>query len=346
MPQTTNAAHLAALQHTISTAKDLLTRFEATLSGGKPASTFDGTVGFPQPLHLLSTAASLLHAQITKLSLLILNKPFTPIAISQVIDTLSTSVLPSLMTAWELCYNPCLPYILQDCVKVNLSTIMKETVLLLGSIPLNEHDVEQEIGSRDTLANTGVLWHACDQLTQIGDQGVGSLAIARASQDVELFNDAIDELREWEPGEDDDLMSISSGSDDSSDHEHDDDMSSQSRLKAGALTLLQEIRDMVPKVLTTIRSFPLMNKKTQLNLSDLNRMTTNRCRVLDAMLKILHTLTETTDELVGALYSNNVNEIEQGMGTLEQIKEKCNHFEAGAWDEEHQLLNWSRAVAT
>ena len=232
---------------------------------------------------------------------------------------------------------------LQSHVKTSLFTILRELSLLLDSIPVNEHGVEQETGSRDTLANTGVLWEVCDQLIKVGDDGVGQMAVQRAKQDLGLFEDAIRELEEWEPGDIDEFLTNLSDADQSSDEENDRDTSAEKKMKAEALALFQELRLLASRLPDVLGSFPALNKKTNVNTGQ-DGPTTDQCNLLDAILEILHRLTEDTDELAGALYANDTMEVKQSMAKLKQTWEKCDHLKLGDLDQADQLSDWSRMI--
>ena len=336
---------LQSLQHTIDTTRTLIDQFMTSLKSGWSKSNASSDAPSPQPLHLLSTAASLLRAQITKLSLLLLNKPFTPTAIDHILRTISSSVLPSLMTAWGLCYRDSFPVLLQEHVKKGLGTIMREIILLLDSIPVNENGIEREIGSRDTLANTGVLWEVCDQMVKIGDDGVGKLALQRAKEYLELFEDAINEMEACVSGESDDFMtSLSDSEEEESEDRREEDVSARMAMKSEALAMFRDIRPCALELPNLLNDFPMLNKQTKINTPNNHGPTLEQTYLLDAIVDILHRLTQDTDELVGALYTNDSAEAEKGMGNLRLIKEQCEHLKPGAWAQADGLSDWSLGI--
>ena len=332
------------LQKSIDTAQSLVAQFQSALRTSKPTRKSQPFPSSPQPLHLLSTAASLLRAQITKLSLLVLNKPFTPTAISHVISTLANSILPSLMTAWELSHHPCIPRAAPKHIKVVLSSVMNELKILLASIPADEHGVEQVTGSRDTLANTGVLWNACDKLIQIGENGVGQLATNLAKQDLELFQDAMQELREWSPGEDDGLSSSSSDLDESSSQKGHDDLSAEEDMKVGITAFLEELNVLAGRLPCMLQEFPLLNKKTSFDTTQQDGPTSDQCDLLDAMLLAVHLLTEDTDELMGALYSNDTDEMKKMRMKISNTRDDLKLLGTSIWEETGKYTEWSERV--
>ena len=336
-----HATDLTDLQKTIDTTQSLITQFQSALRTGKPAGKTQSLSSSPQPLHLLSTAASLLRAQITKVSLLLLNKPFTPTAISHVISTLANSILPSLMTAWELSHHPCIPRIVSKHIKVVLSSVLNEVKILLASIPINEYGVEEVTGSRDTLANTGVLWNACDKLIQIGENGVEQLAVSLAKQDLELFQDAMRELQEWSPGEDDGLSSCSSDLDENSSQIRHDDLSAEEDMKVDVTAFLEEVNVLAGRLPCVLQDFPLLNKKTSFDTTQHDGPTSDQCDLLDTILMVVHLLTEDTDELIGALYSNDTENMKNRRMKMSNTRDDLRLLGTNIWEETGQYREWS-----
>ncbi|CAL8581242.1 hypothetical protein XPA_006943 [Xanthoria parietina] len=85
----------------LGTLKILLQSFSDQLSNLNPNKTT--IFNPPNALALLHDSTSVLRAQGTKLSLLLLNKPFTPSAIASILTSISAESLPGLMTVYEIC---------------------------------------------------------------------------------------------------------------------------------------------------------------------------------------------------------------------------------------------------
>ncbi|ERF69588.1 hypothetical protein EPUS_01918 [Endocarpon pusillum Z07020] len=193
---------------TLDTTFNLLDRFVSSLNSLPP----DGTTpppDSPSPLPLVSTCAATLRAQTTKLSLLIITPPFTPTAISGILSSLNDAVLPSLLTA-ALLLTP--------------STVTKayslETVSLTKATLRDLRDLARLVEARskdgkpkaeptsqlknDVTAATGKIWDDCDELKKLADDGIAGFVVKKAEQYLDLIKDAVKEIEEWDPEEDED----------------------------------------------------------------------------------------------------------------------------------------------
>ncbi|TIA45963.1 hypothetical protein D6C83_05600 [Aureobasidium pullulans] len=92
------------LIHLAQTQRALVAQFLASLA---PNASTDTTAQLPpnppNPLHVLRDSATLLKAHTTKLALLLINKPFTPTAVTSVLRDATQTCLPAMMSAVELC---------------------------------------------------------------------------------------------------------------------------------------------------------------------------------------------------------------------------------------------------
>ncbi|KAK5732875.1 hypothetical protein LTR17_010148 [Elasticomyces elasticus] len=155
----------------------------------------------PNPLHVLRDAALLVKAHTTKLSLLAINKPFTPSAIAKVLRQLSAEALPALMSAVQICQQERSTYgtMMAAEAQARVRRVFREMESLLQEI---QSLAQGETWSKSTLTSTGVVWEACDALILLEKLGVGGLAVQKAEQWRDTIKDAIEELREWAAGED------------------------------------------------------------------------------------------------------------------------------------------------
>ena len=96
---------LTALVELTTTTQALLTQFLSTLSPPSAGSSTSSPTD-QQPnidaLSLLKDASSLLKAHTTKLSLLLLNKPFTATAITRVLREIANTVVPAMMSGHQI----------------------------------------------------------------------------------------------------------------------------------------------------------------------------------------------------------------------------------------------------
>ncbi|KAL9625892.1 MAG: hypothetical protein Q9204_007758 [Flavoplaca sp. TL-2023a] len=195
--------------------KGLLNSFSDQLSNCAPNKTSISNP--PNALALLHDSISILRAQVTKLSLLLLNKPFTPSAIASVLTSISTECLPGLMTVYEVCSPDTYGKVMQTEVRNQLRDLVSAMRHLgdqTASMPdfANMNAPEGPEGSKDLIGRreeilqvTGQVWSVCDRILAIASFGIVGLAMNNAKQWEALIKDAIEELEEWDPDADDDF---------------------------------------------------------------------------------------------------------------------------------------------
>ncbi|KAF6233856.1 hypothetical protein HO173_008068 [Letharia columbiana] len=298
---------LATLKTTILNLKTLLHRFHAALQS--PTPVHPPIEDSPNPLALLSDASQILKAQTTKLSLLILNKPFTASAIVLHLE-LSVQQLPP-----------------SDDERTRALPCRR---IHQPSTP-DEHGIEKT-GSRDILASTGVLWAECDKVVALGSGGLTRLAAERIEEFHGLLKDAIAELEEWDPDEesesDTDSLTSNKGTTSSA---RPVDASLEKSLQGLTLSPVAALRKRTLVILRIIRLlYPALIKRRILTFSNINSSTTSESlptslhiQSLDALLDHTKQFTEETDEIAGALYAGDEEEVEDRLGNLAEISKIC-----------------------
>ena len=158
-------------------------------------------------LDLAHDTASLIRAHATKLSLLIINKPFTPTAISTVLRELVAGPLPGLVSAVELCNGSRYTKTMSTELQWNVKKVLRELAVLVSAIPLDGNilstDAKNGTGKTEgkgSLASTGVVWQACDGVIELKKLGVAGLMTKLAEDYRELIEDALWEIQEWGEG--------------------------------------------------------------------------------------------------------------------------------------------------
>lgn len=331
--------HLLTLQNTSASTKSLLENCDKALNdppAGNPFATTPAptttTTTSPNPLALLSDASSILKAQTTKLSLLILNKPFTPSAITYILTSLSTSCIPALVTALELCPPTTYSAFFHQHIRTLLSRAFRALSALLSTIP---HDDERSgsaarFNDRDTLAATGQLWETCDEMSKVASSGLNTLAIERLDTYHSLLKDAIAELEEWDPNEED--MDTDTDSNQDPDSEQPLAQSSSTttspsqipHLLALTLRLLRHIRLLYPALRKRrLRPFPPLphssNSSSPSHSSASPTLTStspspppptpSQIHLFDTLLTSLATFSTEADEIAAALYARDETEL-------------------------------------
>lgn len=197
------------LTATLATTLNLLGQFSRSLDSVSPEATALPPPTSPSPLPLLATCATTLRAQTTKLSLLIITPPFTPSAISTIITSLNDAILPSLLTATLLLT----PGSFTKAYSAQANSLTKATLRDVGCLiqlvetrsregnPKAEPTSQQK---SEVTATTGKVWADCDELKELAEGGIAGLVVMKAEQHLELIKDAVKEIEEWDPEDDDD----------------------------------------------------------------------------------------------------------------------------------------------
>lgn len=161
---------------------------------------------------LAHDSASLIKAHATKLSLFIINEPFTPTAIVKVLRELIAGPLPGLATAVQICDAATYTRVLQRDLAWHCSRVLRELRGLLGRIPTDGKILSGDkktasagsAGGKGSLAATGVLWAVCDDLMALGRRGFAGNLVLKVEQFRDTLKDVMEELKEWgeETGDD------------------------------------------------------------------------------------------------------------------------------------------------
>ena len=352
MASSKEADNLVTLRATLSSTKALIHSFQAALqSPTPPSSTIQDP---PNPLALLSDASKILKAQTTKLSLLILNKPFTPSAITFILNSLSSSCLPGLISALEICPATKYTRLLHQHIRSTLLKIMMELLSLIASIPSDERGIEMSTG-RNTLASTGVLWAECDKMVELASNGLVSLAAQRTDDYHGLLKDAIQELEEWDPDEDtdSDTDSLSSNkqkpgstpttTDNLASTLEDLSLSSITILRKRTLVTLRTVRVIYPALKKRrISTFPNITSATVPE----SLPTSAQIDALDSLIDQAKDFTEAADEIAGALYEGDEKQVERRLRALQESAEACAIGVKKSWKgEEDEFTGWAEKWA-
>ena len=199
-----SSADLKALTTLITSTQAVLAQFTASLADNAPKPT-DRIPNPPNPLQVFSDAARLVKAHVTKLSLLVINKPFTPTAITKVLRELASTCLPALISGVQICQQDKAVWseLLAREAQLRVRRVFRELETLLLEIKSVAQGAEAGSSSgRDSLSATGVVWESCDALAALNSLGVAGLAVQKAEQWRDTIKDAIEELQEWADGED------------------------------------------------------------------------------------------------------------------------------------------------
>ncbi|KAJ9306797.1 hypothetical protein DTO217A2_3784 [Paecilomyces variotii] len=314
------------LQRLLATTLALTDEFQSTLSTTPALSSSEKepntnpTEG-PAPLPLLSASATALKAQVTKLSLLAINAPFTPSAVNSVLSAINESVLPSLLTAALLITDAAYTKSFRAEVHALVKTLLKELSGLIGDVKnvADKKDREKKGGKKEeelpaaekdsVVVATGRVWDACDVVVEIAGKGVVGFVIRRVEEWRDLVKDAIGELEEWDPNDEEDdedwdnLINGSGDDDDKSedgDEEEEEDAAALNEHKKMALRALKPIAAIYPAIVSN------RLKKGGLETSADVLLPCSHLRALETLMADLQSIPEHIDEAAGSLYEADI----------------------------------------
>ncbi|KAK4234989.1 hypothetical protein C8A03DRAFT_46786 [Achaetomium macrosporum] len=205
----TLVSKLEAVLSSVATAKEV----GAASAAQSVAESLAATNGPLDALSLAHDSAALIKAHATKISLLIINEPFTPTAITKVLRELVASPVPSLAAAVEVCAPERYTRGIQQDLAWRAGRVLKELRELLSRIPKDGKVLSESkknasagaVGGRGSIATTGVLWSACDDVMAFAKRGFAGNLAHKVDQLRETLKDVMDELKEWgEEAEDED----------------------------------------------------------------------------------------------------------------------------------------------
>lgn len=207
----TDAESLKALETVVQTATTLLQQLQVILGEIQRSPTAAGNTNDPShvstaPLDALALArdsASLVRAHATKVSLLIINEPFTPSAVTAVVRELITGPIPGLASAVEACDMTLYTAVFRRELAWRIQRVFSELSVLLAQIPKDGKVVADSKRSgmgpdgKGSITSTGVLWSACDNVTKLANMGVGGFFVSKVEEWRDTLKDVMEELKEW-----------------------------------------------------------------------------------------------------------------------------------------------------
>ncbi|KAI1483183.1 hypothetical protein F4774DRAFT_213567 [Daldinia eschscholtzii] len=192
-------SQLEAFLHSIAIHEDpselIDTRPSSSLSLSPTSESID-------PLSLAHDSATLIKAHTTKLSLLIINEPFTPSAISKVLRELVAGPIPALASAVQVCEADKYTFVARQDLAWRCYRVLKELKGFIEIIPLDGKVLANAQkngtkGDRGSLAATGVVWAACDDVILLKKLGIAGLLIKKVEEYRDTLKDILEELKEY-----------------------------------------------------------------------------------------------------------------------------------------------------
>lgn len=173
-------------------------------TSSSPASTIDA-------LALARDSAQLIRAHSTKISVLIINEPFTPSAIIKVLRELVGSAVPGLASAAQACTADRYTLTVRKDLAWKGYLVLKELRELVQRIPKDGKILSSDqkngaasIPGKGSMAATGVVWSACDEVIRFANGGVGGCFVTKVEEFRDTLKDVMEELKEWGEEEPDD----------------------------------------------------------------------------------------------------------------------------------------------
>ncbi|KAK2737326.1 hypothetical protein FQN55_001164 [Onygenales sp. PD_40] len=286
-----------------------------------PTTTSTSSDSAPLPLPLLTTSANALKAQTTKLSLLAINSPFTPSAVTTVLTAVNESILPSLVTAALLTLPASYTTAFHAEAKLLVKDVLREFAGLVGVVKVIAREQNGGKGKGEVKAEqkemvlgaTGRVWKACDELVTFAGEGVVGLVSRKARMYLELVRDGIRELQDWDPeeegaGGDGDDGFFDDDDDEDEDEEDEDDNEKTKPTpeilhaeKSHMLRLLTPLAQIYPAIISQ------RLKKTSSALTTSTPLCPSSVSQLDRLLPHLRELPNLLDEAAGSLYEHDLD---------------------------------------
>ena len=327
-----DAEAIKALNTLVDTASTLLKQLQSALVDiqRNPTAPSPPEHSSIDVLALARDSSSLVRAHSTKLSLLLINEPFTPSAVSTVIRELIKGPIPGLASAAQVCDINRYTAVLRRELAYRAQRVLAELEVLLQKVPKDGKVLAG--GNRDSgkgsLTTTGVLWSACDDVTKLANMGVGGFFVKKVEEWRDTLKDVMEELKEWGEEEPDD-------EDDDDDEDDVDDLADQ--LGDSHISTQDMLDDLMNSQPTIPRSDPdgirprldstlkrlrlvalLYQAITKRRLKKLppippTEPTSKLPQQLDELAKTLQELPNQFGDLAGTFYDLRPDEIDEGM---------------------------------
>lgn len=319
------SSDLDSLQSKVTSLSALLQHFNTTLS----ATISDAAIeeDAPRPLHVLRDASTLLKAQTTKLSLILINPPFTPSAVISILRSCEGECIPGMMAAWEiiLSQNGLWPAMAIKEIKGCLQSTVNAFGELLVLVATKTEEEKQgsklkerkERNEERVCGATGLVWKACESVGELAANRMPELLVRKVEMWKGLIKDAIQELKEWRE------ESVEDEDDDDTELGFDEDgvelFQAANKLPKGRKDIEERLEEALRKLRLTATLYQTV-VKVRLTTSP-NEETKGDSRrefvvKVDRLMEDLEKIPETVDELASAFYELDVNEIDL---FLEQI---------------------------
>lgn len=248
-------------------------------------------------------------------------------------------------------------------VRGTLGIVWRDLLRLLKCVPTEEGRTAKGVGEA-ALASTGVLWEQCDELISLGETGVKDVVDKRVKGYGELLDDAIAEIDDWDPDD---------GENDEDSDEDDNEGGGKGNKQSGKPTIATPttsdeealekgvqslglspqiaLKAKVLKFLRLLRLFyPALRKRRIETCPNITRTSAKddmppaqQVKRLDQLVDFAQQFSEETDELAGALYADESEEIDSKLHAMAVESKKCALLMETDWhDQEDEFCTWLR----
>ena len=259
------------------------------------SSIFETSIpNHPSPLPLLSVSTATLKSQVTKLSLLCINSPFTPSAVSTILRQCNDSILPSLVTATLLISPDGFAQSYSQEARFLAKKLLEDVQRLVDQVGLRARRADvagSSLNGRNTgrgdlgetekkliTEQTAKVWEDCDHLKSFAEDGVGGFIVQKARAWLDLMKDAVKELQDWDPEEDEETNR--------------DSATIKTGVKVEALKVLTRIPQSINAII----------KHRLAKMPDVKKLSSVQRSVIDRTITGFRTISENIDESAESMY--------------------------------------------
>ncbi|KAI1809519.1 hypothetical protein GGS20DRAFT_282561 [Poronia punctata] len=322
---------LDSLKALVQSITSLITQLENSVHSIALDKAVGETHSAAEPVDAFSLAhdaATLVKAHTTKLSLLIINEPFTPSAIIKVLRELAEGPIPAIASAVELCATETYTSVVRQELAWRAYRVLKELRSFAELIPLSGKSLSADgkngvNGEKGSILATGVIWAACDEVIRLRQLGAGGLLAMKVEEYRDTLQDILEELKEWgdETEDDDDDDEVEHETELEGDDDHlsaqqmiDDLMTSQRIPRDDPDKIRERLESCLKKLrLTTLLCTAIVKRRIKSLPSLPAKGETPIPQRLDNLFPILKRLPHRFEEIACAFYELDPEEIDQAM---------------------------------
>ncbi len=186
----------------------------------------------------------------------------------------------------------------------------------------------------------GRVWDSCDALSQVAKEGVAGFVVRKAESWLGLIKDAVRELQDWDPEDEEDLNELFNDALDNHSDEDDDDTPNgmpgdeEVTAKADPKAVL-EFKTSALRVLTRVPQSVHVVMKQRLQkwrTPQMDAVREDQRKIVDNALERLESISETVDETVETLYMRDLPECERLLHRVWELTVRVVEGVVQPWD--------------